>query len=59
LKLKNNVSLSNFAFNYNLRRYISNSYRMFNGATAWLAKFERTEQSDDDDGPPSSWKLKA
>jgi len=59
LKLKYNVSLSNFAFNYKLRRYISGSRDMFGGATAWLAKFERTDQSGSVTGPPSSWELKA
>jgi len=32
---------------------------MFSGATAWLAKFARIDQSGSVEGPPSSWELKA
>jgi surface protein len=32
---------------------------MFDGATAWLAKFERTDGSASEAGPPSNWQLKA
>jgi hypothetical protein len=34
------------------------TYDMFNGATAWLAKFERVDQSASKDGPPSKWRIK-
>jgi len=32
---------------------------MFDGATAWQEKFERTDGSGSEDGPPSDWEIKA
>jgi surface protein len=36
-----------------------NSANMFNGATAWLATYERDTYSPANDGPPSVWTKKA
>ena len=47
------------AFNQDISAWntaaVTDAAEMFNGATAWILKYERNDDSTSTDGPPSAW----